>query len=73
MPVRIHGRLLAELGAVLGFCLAAAGCQTSAVRYDQAPLASTDGYERPSHTVLCSYLRGESSETMPAPQGRPLP
>ncbi len=59
MPVRIQGRLLAELGAVLGFCLAAAGCQTSAVRNDTPPLASTsDLNTRPSGPVT-TYFRGD--------------
>jgi protein involved in polysaccharide export with SLBB domain len=41
MPVRIHGRLLAEWAAMLGACLAAAGCQTSWVRNDTTPLAAS--------------------------------
>ncbi len=62
MPVRIHGRLLAELGAMLGLCLAAAGCQNSLVRND-APLVNvaTDTGAKPSRPLL-SMLRGESRE-----------
>jgi protein involved in polysaccharide export with SLBB domain len=72
MPVRIHGRLLAELGAVLGFCLAAAGCQTSAVRYDTPPLTSTsDPYARPGNSVT-TYFRGDRPDGSGLAQGQVL-
>jgi polysaccharide export outer membrane protein len=70
MPVRIHGRLLAEVGAVLGLCLAAAGCQNSLLRND-APLVSisADTDAKPSRPIL-SFLRGERRETPIYTQGQ---
>ncbi len=70
MPVRIHGRLLAELGAVLGFCLAAAGCQTSAVRNDTPPQTSTTTYFRGDHPDTQGWSQGQSvAQSRPATAG----
>jgi protein involved in polysaccharide export with SLBB domain len=62
MPVRYHGRLLAEWGAMLSVCLAAAGCQTSLPRTD-APLAvsAPNNNAQPSSPFL-SLFRGERGD-----------
>ena len=69
MPVRIQGRLLAELGAVLGFCLAAAGCQNAMVRND-APINVANDPNAKTSGPLMSYLRGERPDTPAFPQGQ---
>ncbi len=68
MPVRIQGRLLAELGTLLGLCLAAAGCQTSVARNDGAPPSL---FGSNAQSPLLAYLRGErSSDGTSATQGQ---
>jgi protein involved in polysaccharide export with SLBB domain len=79
MPVRIHGRLLTELGVLLGLCLAGAGCQNSLVRND-APLVPipSDANAQPSRPWM-SFLHGQSQDTPTYTQGqivsmsRPIP
>jgi polysaccharide export outer membrane protein len=63
---RIHGRLLAEWAAMLGACLAAAGCQTNWVRSDaNAPLV-TYGDPNPSSPGTLPRLRGDRRGEPPA-------
>src|SRR5579872_5576844 len=79
MPVRNQGRLLAEWGALLGLCLAAAGCQAWTVRNDTPPMV---GYAEPAAkptSPLLNFIRGDHPTAQTPTQGqivsisRPIP
>ena len=67
MPVRIHGRMLAVWAAMLGACLAAAGCQTSWVRSDaHAPPVAYGGPSTSSSGTMPQQARGDRRGEPPA-------
>jgi polysaccharide export outer membrane protein len=77
MPVRIHGRLRAEWVAVLGACLAAAGCQTSLARNDSAPpaiaAASKDATNaQGTSPFLSMFDKSRGAARQPVTMSRPV-